>query len=152
MSRDQRLRHLLKELDHLGVEVRLDNPDLRVKHGDNLTAELCDEIAELRPELIEYLGTHGESIVDDDAVVTNSTPPAPEMNAEQKILAATKAAPRLYQNGEVLVNSEQGQRYGYFIKKLARERERLRAIENGDAPRQGFYKTGWDLFNRREYE
>jgi Mg2+ and Co2+ transporter CorA len=65
MDPDLRLPRLLQELADRRVRLRLENGQLHVEHGDRLTAELCDEVTELRAELVEYLHTQGEEIVDD---------------------------------------------------------------------------------------
>jgi hypothetical protein len=154
--RDKReAAELLRYLHDRNVLVwRDDSGDVNVSPATALTETVREELVNLQEPLRELLEKEEVVIIDPEEQSHSdlNSAPAPEMNAEQKILAATKAAPRSYQGGAVLVNSLEGQRYGYFIKKLARERERQQAIENGDAPRPGYYKTGWDLFNRREYE
>src|SRR5260370_36562432 len=99
MDRDQRMHLLLRELDRLDVRLRLDSGHLRVQHGDRLTAELCDEILELRTELTEYLSTIAEEVVDDPEERShqgNNTPPAPEMSRSDKLRAGLPASKRTY--------------------------------------------------------
>jgi TubC N-terminal docking domain len=55
MDRDLRLHQLLRELDNRGVALRLEDGRLHVQHGDKLTAELCDQVNELRAELVDHL-------------------------------------------------------------------------------------------------
>jgi hypothetical protein len=72
------------------------------------------------------------------------TPPAPEMSEAQKHEAGSKAAPRLYQGGAVLVNSTEGQRFGSYMRQLVRERERCEAAERGETG--SYYQRKWDIF------
>lgn len=149
MGRDQRIHLLLKELGHLDIEVRLDDGHLQI-NGDKLTVELCDEIDELKPELVEYLSTHGEEIVDDPEERAhsdrNTLPRTPEEAERQRADAdrVRERARRRYQNGAVLVNDRNNM--GQYMRQLRQQREAAEAVERGDAPPAGRYRTRFDIF------
>jgi TubC N-terminal docking domain len=147
MDPDLRLPRLLQELDDRRVRLRLENGQLHVEHGDRLTAELCDEVSELRAELVAHLRTVGEEIVDDPeerAHGDRNSPPAPELSRDDKLATSLKASKRMYMNGEVLVNHPNNM--GAFMRRLREQDERRQAAERGDAPVQGRYVTRFDVF------
>jgi len=155
MDRDQRMHLLLLELDRLDVRLRLDRDQLRVQRGDRLTAELCDEVTELRAELVEYLRTQGEETVIDDAESRAHsdmhTPPRTPAEAEQQRADAERErerARRRYQGGAVLVNHPNNMRA--FMRRLREQREDAEARERGGLPPQGRYVTRFDIFRRDE--
>jgi TubC N-terminal docking domain len=147
MDPDLRLPRLLQELDDRRVRLRLENGQLHVEHGDKLTAELCDEVSELRAELVAYLRTDGEEVLDDPEERSrqgNNTPPAPELSRDDKLATSLKASKRMYMNGEVLVNHPNNM--GAFMRRLREQDERRQAAERGELPPQGRYRTRFDIF------
>lgn len=150
MDRDLRLPRLLQELDDRGARLRLENGQLHVEHGDKLTAELCDEVTELRAELVEYLSTQGEEIVDDPVEKSHSDmrtlPRTPEEAAQQRADAdrARESARRRYQGGAVLINDPNN--FGHYMRLLRQQREAAEARERGELPPQGRYATRFDIF------
>jgi hypothetical protein len=133
LDRDLRLHMLLRELDHRDVRLRLDGGRLHVQGGDKLTAALCDEIAKMRAELVEYLSTQGEEVVTDAEEASHAdmhTQPAPELTREDKLRAGLAASKRKYMNGEVLVNDVNN--FGHYMRQLVRERGRAEARERGE--------------------
>jgi hypothetical protein len=152
MDRDLRLNLLLRELDRCGAAtLRLENGQLHVEHGDKLTAALCDEITEMRVELLDYLRTQGEEILNDPEQGAHSNmhtlPRTPEEVDKQRADAARtrESARRRYQGGAVLVNDSNN--FGHYLRQLRQQDEHRQAIERGELPREGFYCTKFDPFN-----
>ena len=148
MDRDLRLPRLLQELDDRGARLRLENGQLHV-NGDKLTAELCDEVSELRAELVEYLRTQGEEIVDDEERAHSdmrTLPRTPEEAEKQRADAdrTRERARRRYQGGAVLINDPNN--FGHYMRQLHRQREASEAAERGDLPPAGRYVTRFDVF------
>jgi hypothetical protein len=158
MDPDLRLPRLLQELDDRRVRLRLENGQLHVQtvargrnveHGAKLTAELCDEISELRAELVAYLRTDGEEVIDDPEEQQHSgmrtLPRTPEEAAQQRDDAdrVREAGRRRYQGGAVVINDNS---FGHYMTLLVRERERREAVERGELPPQGYYQRKWDIF------
>ena len=149
MDRDQRMHLLLREFDRRDVRLRLDGGQLRVQHGDKLTAELCDEVTELRAELVDYLSTIGEEIIDDEERAhagMRTLPRTADETDKQRADAdrERERARRRYQNGAVLINDPNN--FGAFMRRLREQDERRQAAERGDAPAQGRYVTRFDVF------
>jgi hypothetical protein len=115
------LSELMLDLEQAGVQLSLRDKDIVARPLTRLTAELLETIRACKVELTQYLAERGETIVDAEEASHSDmhTPPAPELSATQKLDASVAAAPRSYRNGEVLVNSLEGQRYGAFIKRLS---------------------------------
>ena len=152
-DRDQQARDLVRALHLLGVAIWLDAAGLNARPMSLLSQELRDEIEEVKPELIELLKTEGiEDIftLDADAVVTNSTPPAPELSTADKLATSLKASRRSYQGGQVVVNGQNAM--GRYMRLLREQREASQAAERGELPPAGRYRTNFDVFNRKEYE
>jgi hypothetical protein len=158
MDPDLRLPRLLQELDDRRVRLRLENGQLHVQtvargrnveHGDRLTAELCDEITALRAELVEYLRTDGEEVIDDPEERAHfgmrTLPRTPEEVEKQRAAAdrERERARRRYQGGAVVINDNS---FGHYMTLLVRERERREAVERGELPPQGYYQRKWDIF------
>jgi hypothetical protein len=149
MDPDLRLPRLLQELDDRRVRLRLENGQLHVEHGDELTATLCDEVSELRAELVAYLRTDGEEVIDDPEERAHgdlrSPPRTPEEVDKQRADAdrVREAGRRRYQGGAVVINDNS---FGHYMTLLVRERERREAVERGELPPQGYYQRKWDIF------
>jgi hypothetical protein len=149
MDPDLRLPLLLQELDDRGARLRLENGQLHVEHGDRLTATLCDEITELRTELVEYLGTQGEEIVDDEERAhgdMRTLPRTADETDKQRADAdrARESARRRYQGGAVLINDPNN--FGHYMRQLRRQREASEAAERGELPPAGRYVTRFNVF------
>ena len=150
MDPDLRLPRLLQELDDRRVRLRLENGQLHVEHGEGLSAELCDEVSELRAELVAYLRTQGEEIIDDPEERAHADlrtlPRAPEEVEKQRDDAdrVREAGRRRYQNGAVLINDPNN--FGHYMRQLRRQREASEAAERGETPAQGRYVTRFDVF------
>jgi hypothetical protein len=121
-----------------------------------LTAELREELCRLKSEVIEYLAERGESIVDPDAIMLNNTPPrsAAEVEADARKAQAGAALRRQYQGGTVVVHNHDGLtgdrgRNGLarHVELLVRERNHRAAVEAGEIPPAGKYRTNFDPFN-----
>jgi hypothetical protein len=159
---DQRVRALVQELQQLGVTLWLDERGAHLEPKEKLTADMRAELRELKAEVIEYLVEQGEEVVDYTAGDAEGksrfdmrTPPRTPEEVEQQRAEAERTrerARRKYQGGALLVNDADAIRYGHYMTQLVRQRERREAIERGDLPPEGRYKTGWDLFNRGEYK
>jgi TubC N-terminal docking domain len=157
-DRDRQARDLVRALHLLEVTIWLDGGGLNARPKSLLSQELRDEIEELKPELIELLKTEGiEDVFTLDAEEKQHSdgrtlPRTPEEAAQQRDDAdrVREAGRRRYQGGMVVINDRSN--FGHYMTLLVRERERREAIERGEVPPAGRYKTGWDLFNRREYE
>ena len=148
MERDLRLPRLLRELEDRGVALRLEDGRLHIQHGDKLTAELCDEVSELRAELVAYLRTDGEEVIDDEEKQHSdmrTLPRTPEEVEKQRAAAdrERERARRRYQGGAVVINDNS---FGHYMTLLVRERERREAVERGELPPQGYYQRKWDIF------
>jgi hypothetical protein len=165
MDRDLRLPRLLQELDDRGARLRLENGQLHVQRGDRLTAELCDEVSELRAELVAYLRTDGEEVVqtgEDTAPGADASTlvddPEERAHADVRTLPRTpeevdkqrsdadrerERARRRYQGGAVVINDNS---YGHYMTLLVRERERREAVERGELPPAGRYVTRFNVF------
>jgi hypothetical protein len=148
MDPDLRLPRLLQELDDRRVRLRLENGQLHVEHGDKLTAELCDQVSELRAELVAYLRTQGEEIIDDPEERAHADlrtlPRTPEEAAQQRDDAdRVREGRRRYQGGAVVINDNS---FGHYMTLLVRERERREAVARGELPPQGYYQRKWDIF------
>jgi tubulysin polyketide synthase-like protein len=148
MEPDLRLPRLLQELDDRRVRLRLENGQLHVEHGDRLTAELCDEVSELRAELVAYLRTDGEEVIDEEEKQHSdmrTLPRTPEEVDKQRAAAdrERERARRRYQGGAVVINDNS---FGHYMTLLVRERERREAVARGELPPQGYYQRKWDIF------
>jgi hypothetical protein len=164
MEPDLRLPRLLQELDDRGARLRLENGQLHVEHGDKLTAKLCDQVSEMRAELVDYLRTDGEEVVqtgEDTAPGADASTPVdaeeqqhsdlrtlprtPEEAAQQRDDAdrVREAGRRRYQGGAVVINDNS---FGHYMTLLVRARERREAVERGELPPQGYYQRKWDIF------
>jgi hypothetical protein len=159
MDHDLRLPRLLRELEDRGVTLRLENGQLHVQtvargrnveHGEGLSAELCDEVSELRAELVAYLRTDGEEVIDDPEERAHfgmrTLPRTPEEVEKQRADAdrVREAGRRRYQNGAVLINDPNN--FGHYMRQLRRQREASEAAERGELPPQGYYQRKWDIF------
>jgi hypothetical protein len=149
MDPDLRLPRLLQELDDRRVRLRLENGQLHVEHGDRLTAALCDEVSELRAELVAYLRTDGEEVIDEEERAhfgMRTLPRTPEEVEKQRADAdrVREAGRRRYQNGAVLINDPNN--FGHYMRQLRRQRETSEAAERGELPPQGYYQRKWDIF------
>ena len=154
-DRDQQARDLVRALHLLGVTIWLDAAGLNARPMFLLSQELRDEIEDLKPELIELLGTEGiEDVFTLDAEEKQHsdvrTLPAPELSDADKVATSLKASKRLYMNGEVLVNHPNSM--GAYLRKLREQEDRRQAAERGLLPAEGRYVTRFDVFNRKEYE
>jgi uncharacterized caspase-like protein len=155
LTSDSEVRALMLEVQRLGVTLWLDERGAHAEPAERLTPELKGRLRDFKSAVIEYLAEQGESIVDPDAIVLNNTPPRIPEEVEQQRADADRdrvRAQRKYQNGRLLVNDPDAMRFSRYMSELVKLRERSEAISRGDLPPEGRYKTGWDLFNRREYE
>ena len=145
IDRDLRLPRLLQELDDRGARLRLESGQLRVEHGEKLRAELCDEVNALRLELVAYLRTQGQEVVDDPVEKSHSdmrSLPAPELSRDDKLAASLKASKRRYQNGMVGINDH---KFAHHMRELVRLQERRQAADRGEIV-EGRYLTRFDIF------
>jgi hypothetical protein len=134
---------LLRYLHDRGVMVWLDDSgDVNFSPASGLTETTREEIANLAEPLSELL--EETTVIDPDAVMTNRTPPAPELSEPEKIDASIKASRRSYQNGMVIVNGQNNM--GHYMRQLRRLREQQEAIEKGELPPDGMYRTNFDPF------
>jgi hypothetical protein len=145
----------MQELQQLGVRLWLDERGAHAEPAERLPLELREELRRLKSEVIEFLAEQGESIVDPDAIVLNNTPPrsAAEVDADARKAQAAAAQRRQYQNGMVVVHNHDGLtgdrgRNGFarHVELLVRERNHRAAVEAGEIPPEGRYRTRFDVF------
>jgi hypothetical protein len=149
-----RSRELIQRINSIGT-IFLHGGGVRVRILPVVPDEIRREVGELHDELIELLNTEGESIVDDDAIVLNTTLPrsAAEVNADTRLQRAAAAKRRQYQNGQVVVHNHDGltgdsgrNSFGRHMELLVRQSNHRKAVENNTIPPAGRYQTKWNIF------
>ena len=159
---DQRVRALRQELQQLGVRLWLDERGAHAEPAEKLTTEMRAELRELKAEVIEYLVEQGEEVVDytaGDAEGKSHSDmrtlprPAAEVDADARKAQAGAAQRRQYQNGMVVVHNHDGLtgdrgRNGFarHVELLVRERNHRAAVERGEIPPAGRYRTQFNPF------
>jgi len=150
-DRDQQARDLVRALRLIEVVVWLDETGVHARPMSKLNQEMRDEIEELKPELVELLGTEGtEDVFTLDAEEKQhsdrNTPPrqAAEVDADARSANAAAAKRRSYQNGTVIVNGLNSM--GRHMRLLREQREATEAAEDGTLPLTGRYQTRFDIF------
>jgi hypothetical protein len=140
----------VNRLEDLGFELWLDGADIKVWPVAKLTADMRAEIADLKVELVEYLGTVAETVVDDPEERAHgdmrTLPRTPEEAERQRAEAdrERERARRRYQGGAVLINDPNN--FGHYMRQLRRQREAREAAERGESAPPGRYVTRFNVF------
>jgi hypothetical protein len=139
----------MQELQQLGVRLWLDERGAHAQPADRLTPELKEQLRDLKSEVLQYLAEQGEEIVDDEERAHSdmrTLPRTPEEAEKQRADAERdrEHARRRYQGGMVLINDRNN--FGHYMRLLRQQREAAEAVERGDVPPQGRYRTRFDVF------
>ena len=150
MDRQLRARAFIQRIADLGGEVVLnDGGGVQIRLEAGVTAELREEGAALKPDLLELLLTEGVETIDAEEKQHSGmhTPPRSAAEVDKQRADADRSrerARRRYQGGMVLVNDRNN--FGHYMRQLRQQREASEARERGELPPEGKYATKFEIF------